>query len=381
MKAFLITIALAGVLSACAGGTDNADPPTPLGDIETTLGVGSVWSRDTGAGTGKAYFRLQPFVFDQKVFVAGHDGAIGGYQLANGAPSWRIDTKQTISAGVSGGPGMVAFGTSEGEVIALAANDGSPLWRRALSGMITAIAPAVDGVLVVRSGDGYVTALNARNGEINWKFNRQVPALSLHTQSVPVVDRGVVFVGLDDGRLAMVSLADGSMVWDRSVAVAQGRSELERMVDIDGRIVLDGETVYAVTYQGRIAAVNAVSGQLAWAQDASSVYGLAVDRERVYYTDANSVVWALDRRNGASLWKQDALKFRRATVPAVLGDAVVVADYEGYLHWLDRNSGRITARVRADKDGVLADPVQVDGRLMVLGRSGELSLWQTGVTR
>ncbi|MGF1545839.1 MAG: outer membrane protein assembly factor BamB [Thiotrichales bacterium] len=380
MKALILLIVLA-LLGACAGGTDNADPPTPLGAVQQSLGVGSVWSRDTGAGTGKLYTRLQPYVFDQRVFVAGHAGAIGSYQLANGAPVWRIETKQNISAGVAGGAGMLAVGTSDGEVVALAVNDGSTLWRRALSGTITALAPVVDGVLVVRSGDGYVTALNARNGEVNWRFNRQVPALSLHTQGVPVVDRGVAFVGLDDGRLAMVSLADGSMVWDRSLAVAQGRSELERMVDIDGRIVLDGDTLYAVTYQGRVAAVNAVSGQLVWSQDASSVYGLAVDRERVYYTDANSVVWALDRRNGSTLWQQDALKFRRVTVPAVLGNALAVADFEGYLHWLDRDTGRIVARDRADKSGVLADPLALDGRLLILGRGGELSLWQSGAAR
>ncbi len=376
-----MSAALALLVVACAS-NDNVNPPTQLADIQETLRVANVWSRDTGSGAGKFYLRLQPLVMGQQAYVAGSDGVVSAYSLDKGTPGWRVDTRQKITAGVGGGAGLVAVGTSEGQVIALSSDSGRELWRRALSASVTAIAPVAQGILVVRSGDGYVVGLNAQTGEVVWRFSRQVPALSLRTQSVPIVERGVAFVGMDDGRLAMLSLTDGSVVWERSVALARGRSELERMVDIDGRFVLDGNTLYVATYQGRIAAVDAVNGQILWAQDASSVFGLSVDPDFVHYTDENSVIWALDRRTGATVWKQDALKFRRVGVPAVIGNVVVVGDYEGYLHWLDRASGRFVARSRADKDGVMSDPLPVgSAEVLVLGRGGELSLWQSAGAR
>lgn len=182
-------------------------------------------------------------------------------------------------------------------------------------------------------------------------------------------------VGLDDGRLMMLSLTDGAVVWEKAIAVPTGRTELNRMVDIDGGIALIGNVVYVATYQGKVAAVDAAQGRLIWQHDASTVNGLTIAGEVLFYTDENSAVWALDRRSGASLWKQEALKFRRLTAPVAFENTIVVADYEGYLHWLDPGSGKLLARSKADSDGVLAAPVRRGAQLLVLSEGGGLSSW------
>ena len=371
----LLVLFWLGMLSAC-GGSDNVQPPTPLSDIVNTLEVDRSWSKNTGAGSGKYFLRLVPFVEDDAVFVADHQGKISARSVESGKSLWETDIDLPVTAGVNGGVEMLAVGTDEGTIVALSQKEGKEIWRQVLSSQVTAISRASNGMLVVRSGDGYLYGMEAATGNIVWKLNRTVPALSLHTQSTPIVSRGVVLVGLDDGRLMMVSLTDGGVLWEKAIAVPGGRTELDRMVDIDGVIALIGNVVYVGTYQGKIVAVDAAKGRLLWQQKASSVNGLTVDGDTLFYTDENSAVWALDRRSGASLWKQEALKFRRLTAPVALDHVIVVADYEGYLHWLDRDSGKILARSQADKHGVLAPPVKIGSDLLVLGEGGGLSRWR-----
>lgn len=370
----LIAATLLTTLIAC-GGSDNVQPPTPLSDITNTLEVDRNWSKNTGAGSGKYFLRLLPFVDADAVFVADSQGKVSARSVDSGKSLWETELELLITAGVNGGIDMLAVGTDEGIVIALSQETGKELWRQPLSSQVTALSRASNGMIVVRSGDGYLYGMEAATGNIVWKLNRSVPALSLHTQSTPIVGRGVVMVGLDDGRLMMLSLTDGAVVWEKAIAVPTGRTELNRMVDIDGGIALIGSVVYVATYQGKVAAVDAAQGRLIWQHDASTVNGLTIAGDVLFYTDENSAVWALDRRSGASLWKQEALKFRRLTAPVAFENTIVVADYEGYLHWLDPGSGKLLARSKADSDGVLAAPVRRGAQLLVLSEGGGLSSW------
>jgi len=134
--------------------------------------------------------------------------------------------------------------------------------------------------------------------------------------------------------------------------------------------------VYVATYQGRLAAVNLANGQVLWSRRMSSFMGLTVDGDQVYATDAWSTVWAVDRRTGATLWKQPALRLRTATAPAVVDRWVVVGDHEGYLHWMDKFDGHFVARVRSDPDGIRVPPLEAEGFLLSLGNGGELNVWK-----
>ena len=364
------------VLGGCAG-TDNVAPPTALTPIDETLETTKLWSRDTGNGEGGLFQRLQPRVENGKIFVVSQAGEFSAWSEA-GKPLWKTKLKSSATAGVNGGSGIVAAGREERIVAALSPEDGSLRWERNLTSVVTALSRVDQGVLVARSGDGYIFGLDADSGKLLWKINRSVPALSIHGQSEPLLAGGAVLVGLDNGRLLLASLKDGRVAWEKVVAIPRGRSEIERMVDIDGSLALKGAIVFVITYHGKVAAIDARNGKTLWMHDASSVTGVTEAGGRVLFSDDNSLVWSLDERTGTPIWKQEALKFRRLTRPVAVGDYLVVGDFEGYLHWLDAATGKIVARDRASHSAILAAPVVEGGRVYVLAADGKLSAWEIG---
>ena len=379
MKRFVLILLAGWLLAGCAG-TDNVAPPTALQPIDATLMVKKRWAHDTGKGEGGYFQRLRPHVEGDRIFVVSQAGELSAWDR-DGKPLWKTNLSPGITAGVNGGGNTVAVGNEEREVIAVDADSGEVRWRQRLGSIVTALSPVRDGVLVARSGDGYIVGLDAASGEILWKINRSVPALSLHGQSEPLLAGGAVLVGLDNGRLLLASARNGNVAWEKVVAIPKGRSEIERMVDIDGPLALRGAIVFVVSYHGKVAAIDARSGKTLWMRDASSVTGVTEAGGRVLYSDEDSVVWSLDAGSGVPVWKQEALKFRRLTRPVVIGDHVVVGDYEGYLHWLDAATGRIVARSRASSSAILAAPVVAGDRLYVLASDGKLSAWEIASPR
>ena len=372
------TLALAAVAGCSSFGnpfsdTSNVQPPEPLTEIDSDVRAVSIWSRNVGAGAGDQYLRLSPAVAGDTVYAAERDGDVVAYDVRSGDERWETSTDTPISGGPGVGEGLVFVGTSDGEVLALAADSGEIAWRRRVSSEVLAAPVASQGVVVVRTQDGKLVGMKAADGERLWVYDRAVPALSLRGTSAPVVAGGSVVAGFDSGLLVALALADGALLWESRIAVPSGRSELERLVDIDADPVVDGAWIYVVTYQGRIAAVDRVNGDVAWRRDMSSHAGLGVDATNLYVTDSESFVWSLDRDSSASVWRQDKLARRGLTPPGVFDRFVVVGDFEGYVHFLGREDGRLTARVRVDGDGIAAAPVAVDDLLLVYGRGGTLT--------
>ncbi len=375
MRRFFLLVSMVALLGAC-GTRDNVAPPAKLKDIEASLQPKRLWKEDTGAGAGKLFLRLQPFLLEDRVFVADVKGQLSAFNADTGDQIWSRDTGLPFGGGVSGGADIIVAGTLEGELAGFSPETGEELWRTGLSSEVLAVSPVVSGTLVARTNDGVLHGINAADGSIVWKYSYKVPALSLRSVSVPLLLRDRVIAGLDNGHLVALSLANGKLLWDRTVASGRGRTELDRMVDIDGTLAEKDGVIYVASYQGRIAAVSTANGRLVWVHDASSVNGLTVDSQAVYYTDSDSKVWALDRRTGASLWQQDGLLHRKVSAPAVLDDQVAVADLDGYLHWLAVEDGQFTARNRAGRAGVLAAPVVHQNKLYILTTAGDLSAWQ-----
>lgn len=375
----VLVLAIASVwLSGCSWlkGDDNAEPPAELTDLKGKVKLNQLWRKDVGTDTDKQFLKLSPAVDAGRVFAADVKGRVTAYDEVTGKVVWEVKTGIAISSGIGVGEGLVIVGSSEAQVVALDWRDGHEVWRTEVSSEILSVPGADQGIVVVQSVDGKLTGLKSSDGARVWVYERSVPVLSLRGTSSPVLTQGVVLTAGDNGKLAVVDVARGLVGWETSIAVPHGRSELERMVDIDSSPQVWGGTVYAVSYQGRVAAVEGTSGRILWARDMSSAVGLGVDFSNVYVTDENSEVWALERDNSGSVWKQDKLKRRVLTAPVVIGNYVAVADFEGYVHLLSRTDGELVGRERADSKGVLA-PLVVDGDILfVYGNGGTLTAYK-----
>ena len=361
-------------LSGCGGffrDDDNTPAPAELEDFEPSVEIDRLWSRQAASGAGPS-LELRPAVAGGRVFTAGRDGDVAAYDAGTGERLWETDVETPVSGGTGAGPGVVVVGSSDGDVVALDGAGGEVAWRARVSSEVLS-APAVsERVVVVRTIDGKLFGLDAANGERLWVYDRAVPALTLRGTSSPVIAQDTVVAGFDSGRLVAVSLDRGQLLWESQVATQAGRTELERLADIDADpIVVDG-VVYAIAFQGRLAAFDLRTGRLLWQRDMSSHAGVGAGRRLLYVTDDESHVWALDRDTGASLWRQGKLERRRVTRPVEFAGYVVVADFEGHVHWLNIEDGSFAARVRAG-GGVTAFPVATEAAVYVFDTSGELT--------
>ncbi len=372
------TLALGGctTVGSWFSKSEVVDPPAELLEIEDALEVDRLWSRRVGAGVSDYYLKLRPLVDVGRVFAAERRGGVRAYDARSGDEIWAAETKTLISGGPGGGEGLVLVGSSDGDVVALSAETGEEKWRTRVTSEVLAPPVAANGVVVTRTADGKLFGHSARDGSQLWVYDRSVPVLTLRGTSMPVLVSGAAVSGFDSGQLVVVSLENGQTLWESRIATPRGRSELERLVDIDADPVVADGVVYAVTYQGRIAALELFSGNVIWQRDMSSYAGLGLNDEIIYVTDTDSFVWALDRRNSASLWRQDKLKGRQLTAPLGVGRYVVVGDFEGYVHWLSREDGRMLARARVDSSGILAPPVAYRDIIFIYGKGGTLTALQ-----
>jgi outer membrane protein assembly factor BamB len=216
------------------------------------------------------------------------------------------------------------------------------------------------------------------DGKEVWTVEDQVPRLSLRGTAPPVLAGDAVVGGFDSGRVMAVSLASGETLWQAQVSTPRGRSELERLADVDAAVRVSGGDVYAVGYQGRIAMMALDSGQIWWARDVSSYRGLDLDGDQLYVSTSDGEVIALRRRDGSVIWQQQGLMRRGLGTPAIQGGTVIVGDFDGYLHWLDRDSGRFVARERPSRTRISAAPLVVGDRVVVIDDGGEITAYRSG---
>ena len=369
----LLALSGCGAVTDYLRGDEDAPAPATLEEFEPATGIETLWARRAASGEGGRRLELRPALAGGRVFVAGHEGDVAAYDPLTGERLWEADTGVPVSGGPGAGSGLVVVGSSAGDVVALASADGAVAWRTRVTSEVLS-APAVGGGRVaVRTVDGKLFGLDAANGERSWVYDRTVPVLTLRGTSAPVIAGDVVVAGFDSGHLAAVSLADGQLLWESAVATPSGRTELERLADMDADPVVSDGIVYAITFQGRVAAFDPGSGRALWQRDMSSRAGIGLGRRLLYVTDERSHVWAFDRGTGASLWRQGGLERRQVTRPVEFGDYVVVADFEGHVHWLSIDDGRFAARARVGGSAVLAPPVAGKSAVYVLGESGTLT--------
>jgi outer membrane protein assembly factor BamB len=389
LRIFLLFVAvfISGCGSLIGKKEEIVDPPAVLVDFQPSLAVTRLWERNTGSGTNKHYLKLAPVIADGKVIIADTNKKVIAINPDNGRNIW---TYQLVSSGqgfwskgenlyITGGPGYgqntVLVGTNKGDVIALDAETGKELWNIKVSSEVLAAPQIADDVVIVRSLDGKIHALDARNGRRIWLHEKSVPALTLRGNSAPVIDDGIVISGFDSGRLSALDIASSRLIWDISIATPSGRSELERLVDINADPVIVDGIVYVATFQGQLAALTLTTGRMLWNRELSSYAGFSVDESNVYITDDKSIVWAIDRFNGSPVWKQEGLSNREVTAPTSVGNHIVAGDFEGYIHWMNKITGAFSAREKISGKRILAAPVASGNVVYTYATDGRLAAY------
>ncbi len=361
------------------GGDDEAKKatePAELTDFTATASVTKLWEASAGKGEGRIGARQGPTIADGRVYAAAVEGGVRAFDLQTGAAIWHYESELPLSGGPGVGDGIVAVGSLEGDVIALDAATGAEKWKAKVGNEVIA-APAIgQGLVVVHSNDGRVTAFDAATGERRWFWNHEQPTLTVRGASGVTLGPGYVFVGNDDGTVSALSLADGRPLWEATVAEPEGRSELDRMADVDGTPVLEGAVLFATSYKGKTVAIEGPNGRVIWSSDSGGPGRVGVGRDKVVVSDRNGVVFGLDKASGGGMWQQGALARRNLTSAAVHDDYAVVGDFEGYLHWLKLDDGALAARIRASDEALRSAPVVSDGILVVQDIEGELSAYR-----
>lgn len=364
-------------LSACGSVVEmvspsDIDPPAQLQNIAARINLQNLWRKDVGSGTDGQLLHLKPKPLDNRLYVAEASGQVEAFDAQTGRTIWQADVQAPISGGPGAGDGLVLVGTSDAEVIALDQNNGQLRWRARVSSEVLSTPAVASERVIIRTIDGKIIGLDARNGKEVWRYEREIPVLTLRGTGSPVISGTNVLCGMAGGKLLMLDIRSGQVIWDATISIPAGRSELERLADIDGDpVVLDG-AVYVATYQGDIAAVSEYSGTLLWRRKFSSYSGMAADRRNLYASDAEGSLWAMNAETGASLWRIPVFKNRRLSDVAVVNDVVAVGDYEGYIHFVSADDGKQIGRTRVGKAPITKGLASLRGLLFVQGDAGDL---------
>ncbi len=376
------------------GGDDDDDEdslePAALVKFDAEVKIQRIWKTSVGKGLGRKYLRLNPVILADRIFAADGYGRLQAHDRFTGKRLWQtqiptegggflsglnfIDRKDTsfVSGGVGVGGGNVLLGTTNGDVIAFSAADGAERWRGSVGSEVLAPPVAGDDLIFVQSIDGRLMALEQDSGDIRWSFDNQVPVLTLRGTAEPVFDNGVVYAGFANGTISALRGESGEPIWEHRLMLPEGRSELDRMVDVDSSPLVRGPLIYGVSYQGKLKAIRRSDGQRLWEMDLSSHLDIAEGYGQIYVVNDKDAILAIDQQSAEEVWRQDSLHLRRLSSPIAFSNYLAIGDSEGYLHILAQSDGRFLARRKLDGDGLRSSMTYMDGTLYVLGNSGSL---------
>ena len=377
MKRFALLLALLA-LSGCSsvkstmndwfGDKNPENEPAKLVEFAETARFEVRWHADLGDSGASL---LQPVLTSDAIYGASGNGRLTRLDRATGKPVWHVESGITVSGGVGSGEGLVLIGSDKGEVLAYG-EDGKLRWKSRVSSEVLSAPQASQGVVIVRSADGRIAGLGAADGKRVWLYERSTPALVVRSHAGVTLQRDVAFAGFAGGKLVAMKIKDGSLLWEVSVSQPRGSTELERISDITSNPVADDQQVCAVAFQGRVACFDVARGSPLWNRDISSDKGMMLLRSYLYISDASGSVIVLDKTSGSTMWKNDKLLLRDTAAPHALGNFVVVGDFEGYLHGLNREDGSFVARIKLDGSAIQAAPIGFDDGLLVQTRDGGL---------
>lgn len=362
--------------------------PTKLVKIDREVKVNRLWRASVGKGLGRKYIQTRPAILADQVFAADAYGTVVSHDRFTGKRLWKAiigrpvgkgwifwDRRDPgfVTGGVGAGGGQVYIGTTTGDVVALSAADGSENWRIDID--TESVVPPVydDGQVFIQTIDGRLLARNAETGEAIWAFDSQVPILTLRGTAMPAVEDDIVYSGFADGNLVALNAKTGERLWGHRVMLPQGRSELERMVDVDAAPLVAGPVVYVVSYQGRLKSVRRADGRALWEKETSSFLDLATGYGQVYVVDDSDKVIAIDQESAEESWVNTGLVRRVVSPPVAFNNYLLLGDDDGYLHILAQSDGRFLGRTKIDGNGLRSPFTIADGTVYIYGTGGSLT--------
>lgn len=355
------------MLVAGCGGSP-AVKPAELVNFKPNARADVLWRASVGEAD---VYVFTPAVYQGSVYAADAKGVLARFDAVSGKQVWRIETKEALSGGVGAADDLIVVASTKGAVLAYDPS-GKQVWKSQVSSTVLMAPRTAQGIVVVRSGDGRIHGLDAKDGTSKWEYRSTLPPLILRSDSGVMITGSTVLAGLAAGKVVALNLANGSVMWESTLAQPKGANELERITDIAAAPMVDSEQACAVTFQGKIGCYDYARGALLWSREASSAVGLAVDSITLYMSDTRSTVSALDKNTGATIWKQEKLLARNASAPVQVGLFVAVGDFEGYIHFLDRDDGGFAVRIPSDGSEITARPVRLGDNILVQTHKGGL---------
>lgn len=371
-------ISVASLLASCGlfGDKDEELEPKELVDFRQTLKLKRLWTASVGGKSEFLRIALRPAGDGSRIYAAGYDGAVSAFDPVSGKQIWRTKLRTKLTVGPGVGEGRVVVVSRDGLAFALDAATGELQWRVDVQGESLA-RPVISGeTVLLQTIDNRMRALSVYDGRALWSLEQSTPSLTMRGAADPVLVGSTVVGGFDNGRLVAANLETGDVAWESLLSPPKGRSDLDRLSDIDGPIAVVGPDVYAAGYQGRIAAVASESGQVLWSRDISSYVGVSADWNSVYTVRDGGEIIALSRRDGNELWRNSDLLRREPTLPVAFHTTVAVGDFEGYLHFFSNLSGEPVARIKLGGAAITNAPVVVANRLYVQSDSGKLAVFE-----
>ena len=375
-KLFLIFIMTMGLLTAGCSSDEDKEEPMELESFDEQIDVSRVWKESIGSGSDDQYLKLTPIILGSSIYAIDHNGLLVAIDKVNGDELWEAEYDEPVSGGLGGDHSQLYFATYQGEVVAVDREGGMEKWRVLLTSEVLAPPTSNGRLVVVQSIDGKVVGLSAADGELLWRYDSNAPVLSIRGTASPLIGDDFTVVGFANGELIAFNNATGAPAWSVNVGIAKGRTELERLVDIDGQPVVKDDVVYSVSYQGKFSAIHLPTGKEIWSKQQSSYRGVGLGFGNVYIAASDDVVVAYNLATRSEVWRQENLKFRQLTAPRSFGSMTVVADFEGYIHFLSQIDGRFMGRVQLDSDGIRA-PMLIDGDMLyIFSNSGDLAAYK-----
>lgn len=358
-------------LSACSSlnpFSSSGPKMAPLPEISPTVTLAQRWSGRVGEA---GIYRFEPAVVGDEVVAAGAGGKVVRFGV-QGQARWTTELKGGLTAGVGADDAIAVVVNAKGEVIALDGGTGAERWRTPVNAEVLAPPAVAKDFVVVRSSDNRLFGLDRSSGELKWTYKRTTPALTLRTQSGMLIDQNVAVTGFPGGKLAAINLTNGGLIWELTVALPEGTTELERIADVTGEPVIYRQNLCAATFQGRVSCFDITNGKTTWSRPISSSEGIARDARQIYVTEASDAVSALDAFSGASMWRQAKLDLRQLSAPLATETGVLVGDVKGYVHVLSRENGAFIGRGDTDGSAVRVAPKSMGDAVVVQTADGRI---------